>query len=78
MGWMILPLLLLVVNKSKNIKILFLILIVFWGLAVSLSRVVIGAHYASDALFGAFIIVIVFLLLIKYLQNYFTPSQKSE
>jgi membrane-associated phospholipid phosphatase len=78
MGWMILPLLLLVVNKSKNIKISLLILIISWGLAVSLSRVVIRAHYASDALFGAFIIVIVFLLLIKYLQNYFTPSQKSE
>ncbi len=78
MGWMILPLLLLVVNKSKNIKISLLILIISWGLVVSLSRVVIGAHYASDALFGAFIIVIVFLLLIKYLQNYFTPSQKSE
>ncbi len=78
MGWMILPLLLLVVNKSKNIKISLLILIVSWGLAVSLSRVAIGAHYASDALFGAFIIIIVFLLLIKYSQNYFTPSQKSE
>lgn len=77
-GWMILPLLLLVVNKSKNVKISLLILIVSWGLAVSLSRVAIGAHYASDALFGAFIIIIVFLLLIKYSQNYFTPSQKSE
>jgi len=76
MAWMILPLLLLVVNKSKPIKISLLILIIFWGLTVSLSRVVIGAHYASDALFGAFIIVIIFLLLIKYSQNSFTLVEK--
>ena len=76
MAFMILPLLLLVVNKSKPIKISLLILIIFWGLTVSLSRVVIGAHYASDALFGSFIIVIVFLLLIKYSQNSSTPLEK--
>ena len=76
MAWMILPLLLLVVNKSKKIKISLLILIISWGLAVSLSRVEIGAHFASDALFGAFIIVIVFLLLIKYSQNSFTHVEK--
>jgi len=78
MGWMILPLLLLVVNKHKSIKISLLILIIFWGLAVSLSRVVIGSHYASDILFGSYIVIILFLLLIKYSTDYFTPSQKSE
>ncbi|MCH8033000.1 MAG: phosphatase PAP2 family protein [Bacteroidetes bacterium] len=78
MAWIILPLLLLVVNKSTIIKIILLVLIFSWGLAVSLSRVEIGAHYASDALFGALIILIVFLLLIKYTQNYFILSQKSE
>lgn len=78
MAWIILPLLLLVVNKSTIIKIILLVLIFSWGLAVSLSRVEIGAHYASDALFGALIILIVFLLLIKYTQNYFIPLQKSE
>ncbi len=66
MGWMILPLLLLVVNKSKNIKISLLILIVSWGFAVSLSRVVIGAHYASDVLFGSSIIIVVFLVITKF------------
>jgi len=76
MAWMILPLLLLVVNKSKPIKISLLIFIIFWGLTVSLNRVVIGAHYASDALFGAFIIVIIFLLLIKYSQNSSTLVEK--
>ena len=65
MAWMILPLLLLVVNKSKNMEISLLILIVSWGLTVSLSRVVIGAHYASDVLFGSFIIIVVFLVITK-------------
>jgi membrane-associated phospholipid phosphatase len=65
MAWMILPLLLLVFNKSKSIKVSLLILIISWGLAVSLSRVVIGAHYASDVLFGSFIVIIVFLAIIK-------------
>ena len=66
MGWMILPLFLLVVKKNKSIKISFFILIVSWGLAVSLSRVVIGAHYASDVLFGSSIIIIVFIVIKKY------------
>ncbi len=78
MAWMILPLLLLVVNKRKPIKISLLILIISWGLAVSLSRVLIGAHYASDILCGSYIVIILFLLLIKYSTDYFAPSQKSE
>jgi len=65
MAWMILPLLLLVVNKSKSMKVSLHIIIIFWGLAVSLSRVVIGAHFASDVLFGAFIIIIIFIILYK-------------
>lgn len=65
MSWMILPLLLLVINKSRKVKISFLILIVFWGISVSLSRVVIGAHYASDILFGSSIIITVFLIVTK-------------
>ena len=65
MAWMILPLLFLVFNKRKRIKISLLIFIISWGLAVSLSRVVIGAHYASDVLFGSFIVIIVFLAIIK-------------
>ena len=76
MSWMILPLLLLVVNKSKKIKISLLILIISWGVTVSLSRVIIGAHYISDALFGALIIVMVFLLLIKYSQISSTLVEK--
>ena len=78
MAWMILPLLLLVVNKSKNIKISLLIFISSWGLAVSLSRVVMGAHYASDVLFGSFIIIIVFLYLYqKYIIKEFIPDTET-
>jgi len=65
MAWMILPLLMLVANKSKSMKVFLYITIIFWGLAVSLSRVVIGAHYASDVLFGSFIIIVVFLIITK-------------
>ena len=63
MAWMILPLLLLLVNKNKGVKISFSILIICWGIVVSLSRVAVGAHYASDALFGSFIIIVVFLVI---------------
>jgi membrane-associated phospholipid phosphatase len=75
-AWVLLPLLILVTNKNMAAKYFLLTIIIFWGLAVSLSRVVIGAHYASDVLFGAFIIIIVFLLLIKYSQNSSTLLEK--
>jgi membrane-associated phospholipid phosphatase len=65
MAWMILPLLLLVDNKSKSIKAFVLIIIISWGLAVSLSRVIIGAHYASDVLLGSIIILVVFLVVYR-------------
>ena len=65
MAWMILPLLLLIDNKSKSIKVFVLITIISWGFAVSLSRVVVGAHYASDVLWGSIIIIVVFLLITK-------------
>lgn len=73
MAWMILPILLIVVSKSKYIQIPMLILIISWGIAVSLSRVVIGAHYASDVLFGSFIIIVVFLVIVK---SYRDPFNK--
>lgn len=65
MAWMILPLLLLVDSKSKGIKIFLIIIIISWGLTVSLSRVIIGAHYASDVLLGSIIIIVVFLVITK-------------
>ncbi|MCH9030493.1 MAG: phosphatase PAP2 family protein [Bacteroidetes bacterium] len=78
MGWMILPLLILVQTKNVYMKTIVLMIIMSWGITLALSRVIIGAHYASDILFGSYIVIILFLLLIKYSTDYFTPSQKSE
>jgi membrane-associated phospholipid phosphatase len=64
-GFMLLSLLILLNNKEQWIKILTLIFITLWGILLSISRVVIGAHYASDVLFGSFFIIMIFLLLFK-------------
>ena len=68
MAWMLLPLIVLLPKKNKIAKMFTAGLIAAWGIAVPLSRVVIGAHYASDVLFGSFIIIISFLVFAeKYL-----------
>ena len=70
MAWMLLPLIILLPKKNKIAKMFTAGLIVAWGIAVPLSRVVIGAHYASDILFGSFIMIISFLVLAeKYLSG---------
>jgi len=66
MGFILLPLLILLANKKLWIKYSVLTLILLWGVILALSRVVIGAHYASDVLFGSFFIIITFLLFHKY------------
>jgi membrane-associated phospholipid phosphatase len=65
MGWILLPLLILLANKKQWIKYSVFILIFMWGIVLALSRVVIGAHYASDVLFGSFLIIITFLVFSK-------------
>jgi len=65
MAWMLLPLIILLPKKNKIVKIFTAGLILTWGIAVPLSRVVIGAHYASDVLFGSFLIIITFLILFR-------------
>ena len=64
MGWMLLPLLTLLINKQKWIKVLVFSLILIWGIILASSRVVVGAHYSSDVLFGSFFIIVIFLSLI--------------
>jgi membrane-associated phospholipid phosphatase len=64
-GFMLLSLLIIFNNKKKWIKNSALLIIILWGTVLSLSRVVIGAHYASDVLFGSFFIIMIFLLLFK-------------
>ena len=54
MGWMLLPLLILIKDRKWNdpIKIFTIIIVFTWGLFIAISRVVIGDHYASDVLFS--------------------------
>ena len=66
MAWILLPLLILFTNKKDWIKYLVFFLIFSWSVVLVLSRVVIGAHFASDVLFGSFFIIAVFLLFQKY------------
>lgn len=63
MGWMLLSLLILLVNKKQWIRYSTFILIIIYAIVLAFSRVVIGAHYASDVLFGSFFIIIAYLLL---------------
>jgi len=63
MGWMLLPLLISLKDKALSLKIFVGTLILGWGFFVGLSRVLVGAHYATDVLFAtgvAFITVILF------------------
>jgi len=62
MGFILLPLLILLSNKKEWIKNSVFILIILWAVSLAFSRVVIGAHYASDVLFGSFFIIITYLL----------------
>ena len=67
MGWMLLPLLIAV--KDREIKdpyrIVVTVLVIGWGLFVGLSRIVVGAHYASDVLFSTGVAVVTTILLYK-------------
>lgn len=65
MGFMLLALFIFLGNKSLLIRIILKGLIFSWAIAVSISRVVIGAHYTSDIVFGSFIMIISYLLLIQ-------------
>lgn len=60
MGWMLLAVLILFDNKKKWLKNLVLTLIILWGVLLATSRVIIGAHFASDVLFGSFFIIFAF------------------
>lgn len=67
MSFMFLPLLIAVETREwKNpVKILTIILVLGWAFFVALSRIVIGAHYASDVLFSAGVAAIATLLLYR-------------
>lgn len=63
MGWMLLALIILFDNSKVWIKNFILMLIIIWSIILAYSRVVIGAHFASDVLFGSFFIILTFIIL---------------
>ncbi len=65
MGWMMLALLVLFANGKLWIRNFISILIIVWAVFLAFSRVVIGAHFASDVLFGSFFIIFTFIFLNK-------------
>ncbi len=69
MSFMLLPLVILVWDKKPIIKSFVISLICMWGVLVCLSRIVIGAHYATDVLFGSFLIVLSFVVSLKILSK---------
>jgi membrane-associated phospholipid phosphatase len=70
MGWMFLPMLIAMKDRKNTdpIRLLTIILVVGWGLFVGLSRIAVGAHYASDVLFStaAATSVTIFLYIMIY------------
>ncbi|MBK7631061.1 MAG: phosphatase PAP2 family protein [Ignavibacteriales bacterium] len=65
MGFMMLALFVFFADKAFYKRIILKGIIISWALAVCASRVVIGAHFTSDVLFGAFAMIISYLFLIN-------------
>ena len=65
LGWMLIPLILIFINRGKIQKWFAIIITSFFGLFISFERIVYGAHYASDVLFSFGIVTIIFLIIYK-------------
>ena len=65
MGWMLLALFVFFMDKPFRTRLVLKGLTISFAIAVSLSRVVIGAHYTSDVLFASFAMIISYLFLIN-------------
>ncbi len=63
MGFILMALFIFVMDKSFIKRIFFKGIVISYAIAVCISRVIIGAHYTSDVLFGAMIMIIAFLLI---------------
>lgn len=74
MGFMMIALFVFFADKEFYKRIIIKGLIISWALAVCTSRVVIGAHFTSDVLFGSFAMIISYL----FLMNYAIKTLKSE
>lgn len=65
MSFIMIVLFVLFMDQAFYKRIILKGLIISWGLAVCISRVFIGAHFTSDVLFGAMIIIVTYLFLIN-------------
>lgn len=65
MSFMLIVLFVFFMDKPFYKRIILKGLVISWGLAVCASRVVIGAHFTSDVLFGAMIMIVTYLFLIN-------------
>ena len=67
MSMMFLPLLVLVKDRKIKdpVKMVIIVLVIGWGLFVALSRIAVGAHYASDTLFSSGFAAIITILFYK-------------
>lgn len=65
MGFMLLALFVFVTDKAIYKRVILKGIILTWSIAVCLSRVIIGAHFSSDVLFGSFIMIVTYFLIIN-------------
>lgn len=65
MSFMMIVLFIFFMDKPFYKRIILKGLVISWGLAVCASRVVMGAHFTSDVLFGAMIVIVAYLFLIN-------------
>ncbi|TFG05039.1 MAG: phosphatase PAP2 family protein [Promethearchaeota archaeon] len=65
MGWMFLPLLIAFRNTKLPVKALGSIVVIGWGAFVGFSRILVGAHFASDVLFSTGVAFVAIILLYK-------------
>ncbi|MFX0080991.1 MAG: phosphatase PAP2 family protein [Candidatus Hodarchaeota archaeon] len=65
MSFMFLPLLILIKDQKwkKPVKIITTFMVLGWAIFVGLSRIVVGAHFASDVLFSAGMASVITILL---------------
>ncbi len=65
MSFIMIVLFVFFMDKPFYKRIILKGLVISWGLAVCASRVVMGAHFTSDVLFGAMIVIVTYLFLIN-------------
>jgi membrane-associated phospholipid phosphatase len=65
MSFMMIVLFVFFMDKPFYKRMILKGLVISWGLAVCASRVVIGAHFTSDVVFGAMIVIVAYLFLIN-------------